>query len=151
MIWIQKVSCQALHEFNEFWQLPVLAAEGIEISHLSCQAEVADYGRRQAIHDAVFEENSWDELGARAGDVRAPDLWCIHDRECSEAPFYLPRVARPLWHRRRVLRQFPEDVDFNRKRGVFWGGFDGLSLDPLAGNPILRGECGVDDISDGPR
>jgi len=30
------------------------SSTGVEISYLTCQGLVAGYGRRQAIHDAVF-------------------------------------------------------------------------------------------------
>ncbi len=30
-------------------------------------------------HDAIFKEDSWDELGVRIGDVRAPDFRRFHD------------------------------------------------------------------------
>ena len=50
-----------------------------EFSDRPCHDGSAAYRRGRVRHDAVFEENTGDELGACADDVRAPDFWCFHD------------------------------------------------------------------------
>lgn len=51
----------------------------IKIRSPSCLGSQDAYRLLQVSHDAVFEENIGDELGARTGDVWAPDFWRFHD------------------------------------------------------------------------
>lgn len=59
--------------------LGFVTASAEEFSDLPCHDGSAAYRRERVRHDAVFEENTGDELGACADDVRAPDFWCFHD------------------------------------------------------------------------
>lgn len=57
-----------------------LRSSGMTVFRMStCQGEGGGYVRRLTEDDAIFKENTWDELGARTGDVRAAHLRRVHD------------------------------------------------------------------------
>lgn len=46
---------------------------------VACQGMGGGYGLGAREDDAVFKENTGDELGAGARDVWASDFWCVYD------------------------------------------------------------------------